>query len=292
MSDDTNSLDQTESIVRRPYVGEYRETLDVEDKTEEEINVSSEDKPSEEAATSTEDPSTDDVATDSEEATTQTSPVEPEAKVWKKRYDDARRHHNTLVDKNKRLETQLAAKGDVPLPKSKEEIAAWKAKYPDVYDIVSSISALRAEEQTTSMKKELKEVGEAQEQVTFDRAYNQIVAKHPDFDELVASQEFHDWANKQPKTIQQSLYENRSDSAAAIRAIDLYKYDNKPVKSKTDSKKDAAKAVTKTKASEPPEGKGPKIWTEAEIKALSEREYEKLEAEIDIAAREGRVVLS
>ena len=86
------------------------------------------------------------------------------------------------------------------------------------------------------------------------------------------------------------MYENRDDSAAAIRAIDLYKYDQKVTKSKATPKKDAAEAVTRTKTSDSVGAKEPKIWTETEIQALNPAAYEKLEAEIDIAAREGRVV--
>lgn len=291
------------SVVRRPYHGEYQESLDKDDdeKTETEIKVSDSDEPSEDTATSAENPSDDSAesksdeteleATDeSTETTSDASPVEPEAKVWKKRYDDARRHHNTLIDRTKKLEQQLKETGAVALPKTKEEIDEWRAKYPDVYDIISSIAAGQADERTSNFKKQVEEVSQAQEEVVFERAYNKIVKVHPDFDELIKNAAFHNWAETQPASIQSALYENRDDSSAAIRAIDLYKYDQRPVKTKTNSKNAAAKAVTKTKTSEPVEGKEPKIWTEVEIQALSSAEYEKLEEEIDTAAREGRVV--
>lgn len=292
-------MTEKQSVVRRPYVGEYRESLSNEE-TEPEIKVSDSDKPSEDTATSAETPSeeivetksdeTDDVETESTEATSDASPVEPEAKVWKKRHDDARGYHNKLIDRIKQLEVQLKEKGDVSLPKTKEEIDEWRQKYPDVYDIVSSISALQADERTSDFKKRVEEVSQAQEEIVFERAYNKIIKVHPDFDDLIKDAAFHDWAETQPATIQNSLYENRNDAAAAIRAIDLYKYDQNLVKPKTNSKKDVAEAVTKTKTSEPGEGKEPKIWTEKEIQALSSAEYEKLEEVIDIAAREGRVV--
>jgi hypothetical protein len=294
------------SIVRRPYHGEYQEELSDDKKTETEINVSDSDKPSEEAATSEENPSDDSADaeetveagdkasqeedTESTEATLTKSPEEPEAKVWKKRHDDGRRYQSKLLDRTKQLEQQLKEKGTVSLPKSKEEIDEWRQKFPDVYDIVSSIAAMQSDERTSNVQKQLEEVSQAQEEVVFERAYNKIIKVHSDFDELINDTAFHAWAETQPTTIQNALYENRSDSAAAIRAIDLYKYDQKLTKSKSTPKKDAAKAVTKTKTSDPVEGKEPKIWTEKEIHALSAAEYEKLEDEIDIAAREGRVV--
>ncbi len=294
MSDvDTGAPDQdaTKTVERVPYRGEYRDHLDDKDP---EIK-SKEDEPGEPAddtATDGEDPNATGVATPDADATPAQSPVEPEAKVWKKRYDDARRHHNTLVDQNKRLEEQLAAKGDIPLPKTAEEVEKWRKDYPDVYDVINTIASTRTHDELKSHKKDIEEVKKGQEQVKYDRAYNRIVAKHPDFPELIADQVFHDWAATQPKSIQDALYENRNDAAAAIRAVDLYKYDAKPSKPKGDSKKEASKAVTKSKTSEPPDDKGPKIWTEREIGALSDRDYEKLEDEIDQANREGRVVKS
>ncbi len=303
-------MTEKKGVVRRPYHGEYQESLDTDnDKdSETEIKVSDSDEPSEDTATSAENPTDDSAESKSDEteleagvdeqeekkesteATSDASPVEPEAKVWKKRHDDGRRVQNKLIDRVKQLEQQLKEKGDVSLPKTKEEIDEWRSKYPDVYDIVSSIAATQADERTSNFKKQIEEVSQAQEEVIFERAYNKIVKVHPDFDELIKNAAFHTWAETQPASIQNALYENRNDSSAAIRAIDLYKYDQKPVKSKATPAKEAAKAVTKTKASEPVEGKEPKIWTETEIQSLSSAEYEKLEEVIDIAAREGRVI--
>ena len=305
-------MTEKKSVVRRPYHGEYKESLDTDDdnkETEPEIKVSDSDEPSKDTATSTENPSDDSAdsmsdeteleagdedsqkeTTESTEATSPKSPEEPEAKVWKKRYDDARRYHNKLIDRTKQLEAQLKEKGDISLPKTKEEIDEWRVKYPDVYDIVSSIAAMQSDERTSKVTKQLEEVSQAQEEVVFERAYTKIINVHPDFDELINDAAFHAWAETQPMTIQNSLYENRNDFAAAIRAIDLYKYDQKKTKSNTTPKKDAAAAVTKTKTSDTPEGKEPKVWTETEIQQLSSAEYEKYEEEIDIAAREGRVV--
>ena len=300
-------MTEKQSVVRRPYHGEYQEDLDEsnnDEKTELEIKVSDSEEPSKEPATSEENLSDDsadsksdetkleveDEDTESTETTSIKSPVEPEAKVWKKRYDDGRRYQNKLIERTKQLEQQLKEKGTVSLPKTKEEIDEWRHKYPDVYDIVSSISALQADERTSDFKKRVEEVSQAQEEIVFERAYNKIVKIHPDFDELIQDTEFHAWAETQPETIQKALYENRNDSGAAIRAIDLYKYDHKLTKPKTIAKKDAAKAVTKTKTSDAIEGKEPKIWTEREIQSLTPAEYEKLEEVIDIAAREGRVV--
>ena len=48
---------------------------------------------------------------------------------------------------------------------------------------------------------------------------------HPDFAEIRDSDEFHDWADEQPKWVQDALYENSADAKSERRAIDLYKID-------------------------------------------------------------------
>jgi len=70
----------------------------------------------------------------------------------------------------------------------------------------------------------------------------------------------------------------------------LYKYDrglsNKKVN--YDAKKEAAKAVSKTKVSETPGDKKKFTWDQ--IQKMKPHEYSKLEDEIDKAHREGRIV--
>ena len=47
------------------------------------------------------------------------------------------------------------------------------------------------------------------------------------------SDEFHEWAEEQPKWVQDALYENDNDARSAARAIDLYKADMGIGKEKT-----------------------------------------------------------
>ena len=90
------------------------------------------------------------------------------------------------------------------------------------------------------------------------------------------------------------MYENTSNANLAGRAIDLYKmdkglgkYSNRQEK---DIKKEAAKAVSKTKKAESTEGAPPKkIWSNSAISKMNVREYAKHEEEIDKAVKEGRI---
>ena len=91
---------------------------------------------------------------------------------------------------------------------------------------------------------ELKELN-AQTQRT--KSENAIRKMHPDFDELRDSDDFHNWANEQPKWVQDALYENQDDPRSVVRVIDLFKVDNgMDIKSKKKTNKDAASQV-KTK---------------------------------------------
>ena len=62
---------------------------------------------------------------------------------------------------------------------------------------------------------------------------------------------FHEWAANQDPTIQGWLYENTSNAQLAARAIDLYKMDTGQSKltkkEEKDVKKEAAKAISKTR---------------------------------------------
>ena len=78
-----------------------------------------------------------------------------------------------------------------------------------------------------------------------------------------------------------------------MRTIDLYKLDKGISKPKSKSKKpsDAAKVVKTTTASQDitEKNNNKKIWTYEEISRLKPHEFVKLEEEIDLANREGRI---
>ena len=57
------------------------------------------------------------------------------------------------------------------------------------------------------------------------KAETLIRKSHEDFDDLRASDEFHNWVEEQPKWVQDALYENSDDPASVVRVIDLYKVD-------------------------------------------------------------------
>jgi hypothetical protein len=225
-------------------------------------------------------------------------PAKAEDRVFKKRYDDLKKHYDSTIQKHKdelqSLRTQLesSTKQFVP-PKSKEELEAWRKEYPDVYDMVETIAMNKATTQTADLENKYKNLQLQQEQIAKEKAEVELLKLHPDFNDIRANDDFHEWAEQQDPTIQSWLYENTSNSKLASRAIDLYKADkgisklNK--KEEKDVKKEAAKAISKTKKATDSDVPKKKIWTTTEISKLKPHQFEKFEKEIDLARLEGRI---
>ena len=225
-------------------------------------------------------------------------PENAEERVFKKRYGDLKRHYDSTLGKHKDevriLRTQLeqSSKQFIP-PKSKDELESWRKEYPDVYEMVETIAINKADSRAQEMETKYQNLQVQQEQIAKEKAEVELLKSHPDFSEIRSKDEFHEWAAKQDPVIQNWLYENTSNANLAARAIDLYKmdkglgkYSNKQEK---EIKKEAAKAVSKTKKAEALDIPTKKIWSNAAISKMSVREYAKYEEDIDKAVREGRI---
>ena len=225
-------------------------------------------------------------------------PAKAEDRVFKKRYDDLKKHYDSTINKHKEelqsLRTQLESNTTqfVP-PKSKEELEAWRKEYPDVYDMVETIAINKATTQTADLETKYKDLKLQQEQIAKEKAEVELLKLHPDFNDIRANDDFHAWAEQQDPTIQGWLYENTSNSKLAARAIDLYKMDRGlsklTKKEEKDVKKEAAKAISKTKKSTESDIPKKKVWTASEISKLKPHQFEKFEKEIDLARLEGRI---
>ena len=224
-------------------------------------------------------------------------PAKAEDRVFKKRYDDLKKHYDSTINKHKdelqSLRTQLesSTKQFVP-PKSKQELEAWRKEYPDVYGMVETIAINKATTQTADLENKYKDLKLQQEQIAKEKAEVELLKIHPDFNELRSNDDFHAWAEQQDPNIQSWLYENTANSKLAARAIDLYKADRGITKAKKedkDLKKEAAKAISKTKKATDTDTPKKKVWTTSEISRLKPHQFEKFEKEIDLARLEGRI---
>ena len=232
--------------------------------------------------------------TKSEEAEEQ--PTNAEEKSFKKRYGDLRRHSQKQlqeqVEKINALQSQLekSTKQEIKLPKSDEDIEAWARKYPDVAAIVETIAIKKAQEQSSGLEARVKEIDEMRDKANRDKAEVELMTVHPDFADIRDSDEFHEWAEEQPKWIQDALYENDSDSRSASRAIDLYKADKGIKNKRSNTSKDAAKAVSKTNSRNEPSSQESGSIKESTVQKMTAHQYEKNADAIMEAIRSGKFI--
>lgn len=232
----------------------------------------------------------------STEEVEEAEPTTAEEKTFKKRYSDLRRHQQKQTEELKTeinaLKSQLeqSTKKQIKLPKSDEDIDTWAKEYPDVAAIVETIAMKKAAEQSASLEQRVKALDDMQQDVSKQRAETELLQMHPDFDEIRNDDDFHTWADEQPKWIQDALYENDNDARSAARAIDLYKADRNLTTKKT-SNKDAAKSVsTKGKRNKPVENESSSFLRESEVQRMTAKEYESRSDEIMEAIRQNKFV--
>ena len=227
-----------------------------------------------------------------EETEVEDEPEHPEEKTFKKRYGDLRRHLQKKEDEHRKevmaVRDQLSnlTKTQVRLPKTDEEIEDWANKYPDVAKVVETIATKKARESTKDIEEKLSYIAEKEQRVNREAAETKLSKIHPDYDELRSSTEFHEWAEKQPKMIQQALYENDDDPEAAAKAITLYKLETANDKGESDPKEAARTVTTRRKTSEPT-GNNKTKWSESKVRKLSGQQWEKFSDEIQEAISSG-----
>ena len=224
-------------------------------------------------------------------------PTNAEEKTFKKRYSDLRRHQQKQTEELKTeitaLKSQLeqSTKKQIKLPKSDEDIDAWASQYPDVAAIVETIAIKKAKEQSSGLEARVKEIDDMRDKANRDKAEVELMTAHPDFGSIRDSDEFHEWAEEQPKWIQDALYENDDDARSASRAIDLYKAD-KGIKTKKTgtSNKDAAKAISKTNTRSEPSSEDSGTIKESSVQKMNAHQYEKNADKIMEAIRSGNFI--
>jgi len=241
------------------------------------------------------------IAENKGESTEPSQEAEPEVtgeeKTFKKRYGDLRRH---MQEKDKDVQNQInelkrqltdATQKEIKLPKSEEDIDAWVSQYPDVAAIVETIAIKKAKEQSSALEERMKTLDEMQSNVTREKAEASLLKFHPDFNEIKDEDSFHEWADEQPKWVQDALYENDNDARSAARAIDLYKADMGITSKKKTNNNDAAKSVnTKSGRNTPQSDESKSYLRESQVNKMTEHQYEKEADNIMEAIRSGKFI--
>ena len=287
-----------EDLEPTPYQNDYRRNLAIDDDSDE---------------SDLQDPADMQTTRKDTEGLAQTKASKEQTHDFKKRYGDLKRHYDTKLNEWKQEKEMFQAKLAVEakkhdikkLPKTEEELESFKEKYPDVYDVVETISALQASDRVKDIEGRLEELRYKEQEAVVKTAEKQLLNIHPDFVDLKENENFLNWLEEQPNNISDGIFKNNTDVKWAARVVDLFKADigtprntkranqkaNKRPQSSS-SKNQAAQSVTKTTANRSLDSfqDDTKIWSIAEISRLKPKEYELLEKEIDRAVKEGRVV--
>ena len=287
-----------EDLEPTPYQNNYRRNLAIDDDSDE---------------SDLQDPADMQTTRKDTEGLAQTKASKEQTHDFKKRYGDLKRHYDTKLNEWKQEKEMFQAKLAVEakkhdikkLPKTEEELEDFKEKYPDVYDVVETISSLQASERVKDIEGRLQELRNKEQEAVVQTAEKQLLNIHPDFSNLKEDESFLNWLEDQPTNISDGIFKNNTDVKWAARVVDLFKADigaprntkraNQKANKRPQSsspKNQAAQSVTRTTANRSLDSfqDDTKIWSIAEISRLKPKEYELLEKEIDKAVKEGRVV--
>ena len=229
-------------------------------------------------------------------AEAQEEDLSAEEKNFKKRYGDLRRHQQKKEEefsaKIAALESQLgkAAKQELVLPKTDEELEAWSKEYPDVAAIIESIADKKAKSSSQDLETRMAELEELRINAQKEKAEAELMTMHPDFIKIREDDTFHNWAKEQPNWVQNALYENMDDAKSVSRVIDLYKVDKGITKKAAKTEDKAAATSVKAKGSTPEADDSKKMIRESEVEKMSIKEYEKRADEIMEAQRSGNFI--
>ncbi len=252
--------------------------------------ASSDQTAEQQAAQQTDSPQTDQVTPAHDDATKQ------ELETLQKRFADSQRKITELGQENATLRNQLAdAQKQIAGYREKEfntqsqarfaSVEAMSEEYEFLKPMMAELSALRV--QVQQQNAEVSHVKQEREQQTAQQEHmNAILAAHPDAMQVRSGAQFNTWIANQHPRLQQVL-----QNGTAQEVVDLLtQFKNSSPQQAQQIKVDQAReiATPNTRSQVSPNAK--RTFTRAEISKMPLSEYRKLEAEIDQAMLEGRVI--
>ena len=94
-----------------------------------------------------------------------------------------------------------------------------------MYEVVETVAHMESESKAKVLEERLSKLQERETELVRQSAEQRLMDKHPDFEDIRNSDDFHGWAKEQPKSIQDWIYKNADDADLASRALDLFKKD-------------------------------------------------------------------
>ncbi len=175
------------------YRGKYREDVykdEEEGQQEEQQNEEAQIDPTEK------------VATQQSNSSFAEKKVKEEDHDYKKRYDDLKKHYDTKLNEFKGEREELLNQVDtfkkrayeMPTgtkpPKTLEELEEFKEKYPDVFEVVETVSGLQTQTQGARLREEIDSVKKREKNLEKEKAFEELLRLHPDFHELKTDEKF------------------------------------------------------------------------------------------------------
>ena len=139
---------------------------------------------------------------------------------YKKRYDDLKKHYDSKLNEFRVREQELLEEAtknrtEYQAPKTPEELEQFKNDYPDVYEVVETVAHLQSESKAKVLEERLSKLQQREHELIRQDAEKRLMERHPDFEDIRNSDEFHGWASQQPQSIQSWIYSNAEDADLA-----------------------------------------------------------------------------
>ena len=229
------------------------------------------------------------------------------AKQWEERYKNAQAKMTKSTQREKELEAKVvemdnklkameAMKSETRIEQQKEEVNVDLSEivkdYPEIVQPLQKYVDARIAAVDQRVNQATEDVLNARKEDADKKHFGTIADAHPDYQSISQSEDFNLWLGRQSRMWQNAAADG--DAEDVVSLLSKYKKDLGLI-SKNVSKKELVEKAKQnvepslSKARKQNLGSSKKIWTAQEIGRLSDKEFRKLEKEIDLAYSEGRV---
>jgi hypothetical protein len=235
------------------------------------------------------------------EQTTPEPVVSPETPShdWEKRYKDLQSYSSREMNtKSAEIAELKAGMSKFKVPKTADELAAFRTENPDTYQVIQSIAHDIANTQLESVNGELARVNAQLTTSSREQSMDTLQRQHPDFMQIDGSPEFQSWLNTQNHEVQGWILTSE-DPDKVNMALSLFKQNTGWGSGQQNNSSTNVPDASGALAVDVRGGSGENsnearmstqyVWGETEISRLRPDEYSKYESSIMLAADEGRI---
>ena len=229
------------------------------------------------------------------------------AEQWEERYKNAQARMTKATQREKELESKIAEmdnkikamevmKSEARIEQQKEEVnidlGEIMKDYPEIVKPLQKYVDARIASVDQKVQQATQQVLDSQKEEADRKHYAAIADVHPDWKSVSSSDDFTIWLERQSRMWRNAASEG--DAQDVIALLSKYKNDLGLVSKKVSKEELVEKAKQNvepslSKARKQNVGSSKRIWTAQEIGKLSDKDFRKLEKEIDQAYADGRV---